>query len=142
FEVFQNDNNNGLRLMAVLQVGSRPERRAGVMRRKPDLIWILVLIFTLGVVTTGYTQSYLERSESPITQLPATEGSADRWRSRPVARPTARPEAGRPSGKDTLAPADAGQASVRGSGGRRTGGRSSRRPCPGDCPGHRSRPVA
>ncbi|SFQ84239.1 hypothetical protein SAMN05216578_10682 [Halopseudomonas formosensis] len=43
------------------------------MRRKPDLIWILVLIFTLGVVTTGYTQSYLERSESPITQFPATE---------------------------------------------------------------------
>lgn len=43
------------------------------MRRKPDLIWILVLIFTLGVVTTGYTQSYLERAESPITHLPATE---------------------------------------------------------------------
>ena len=43
------------------------------MRRKPDLIWILVLIFTLGVVTTGYTQSYLERSESPISHLPAPE---------------------------------------------------------------------
>lgn len=32
------------------------------MRRKPDLMWILILIFSLGMVTTGYTQSYLERS--------------------------------------------------------------------------------
>lgn len=32
------------------------------MRRKPDLIWILVLVFTLGIVTTGYTQSYFDRS--------------------------------------------------------------------------------
>lgn len=39
------------------------------MRRKPDLIWILVLIFTLGVVTTGYTQSYLDRSAEPVSNL-------------------------------------------------------------------------
>lgn len=39
------------------------------MRRKPDLIWILVLVFTLGVVTTGYTQSYLERSPEPVTGM-------------------------------------------------------------------------
>ncbi len=32
------------------------------MRRKPDLIWVLVIVFTLGVVTTGYTQSYMERA--------------------------------------------------------------------------------
>ncbi len=30
-------------------------------RRKPDLMWILGVVFTLGVVTTGYTQSYFER---------------------------------------------------------------------------------
>lgn len=41
------------------------------MRRKPDLLWILVIVFGLGVVTTGYTQSYFERSsqvESDIRQ--------------------------------------------------------------------------
>ncbi|MFD1700816.1 hypothetical protein ACFSB1_15900 [Halopseudomonas phragmitis] len=41
------------------------------MRRKPDLMWILVIVFTLGVVTTGYTQSYFERStqvESTLNQ--------------------------------------------------------------------------
>jgi len=44
------------------------------MRRKPDLIWILVLVFTLGVVTTGYTQSYFERSPDPSVVMPvATE---------------------------------------------------------------------
>lgn len=35
------------------------------MRRKPDLMLILVVVFTLGVVTTGYTQSYLERTPQP-----------------------------------------------------------------------------
>ncbi|MBA1188236.1 hypothetical protein G7Z99_04150 [Pseudomonas entomophila] len=30
-------------------------------RRKTDPLWILVLIFGLGVVTTGYAQSFLER---------------------------------------------------------------------------------
>lgn len=32
------------------------------MRRKPDLMWVLVAVFTLGVVTTGYTQSYMDRA--------------------------------------------------------------------------------
>lgn len=44
------------------------------MRRKPDLIWILVVVFTLGVVTTGYTQSYFDRAVEPVvTGQPATE---------------------------------------------------------------------
>lgn len=30
------------------------------MRRKPDLLWVLVIVFGLGVVTTGYTQGFLE----------------------------------------------------------------------------------
>lgn len=33
------------------------------MRRKPDLLWVLVIVFGLGVVTTGYTQGVLERSD-------------------------------------------------------------------------------
>lgn len=36
------------------------------MRRKPDLMWVLVLVFTLGVVTTGYTQSYFDRPSAPV----------------------------------------------------------------------------
>ncbi|SDS76681.1 hypothetical protein SAMN05216198_2727 [Halopseudomonas litoralis] len=36
------------------------------MRRKPDLMWILVLVFTLGVVTTGYTQSYFDRPAAAV----------------------------------------------------------------------------
>ncbi|MDM8348697.1 hypothetical protein P8H27_07265 [Pseudomonas sp. sp1636] len=31
------------------------------MKRKPDLLWVLVVLFSLGVVTTGYTQSLWER---------------------------------------------------------------------------------
>jgi len=31
------------------------------MRRKPDLLLILVVLFGLGVVTTGYAQSLWER---------------------------------------------------------------------------------
>ncbi|TWC41611.1 hypothetical protein FBY03_102361 [Pseudomonas sp. SJZ079] len=27
------------------------------MKRKPDLLWVLVILFSLGMVTTGYTQS-------------------------------------------------------------------------------------
>lgn len=40
----------------------RLAKECRTMRRKPDLIWILVLVFTLGIVTTGYTQSYFDRS--------------------------------------------------------------------------------
>ncbi len=37
------------------------------MKRKPDLLWVLVILFGLGVVTTGYTQSLLERqSDVPV----------------------------------------------------------------------------
>ena len=33
------------------------------MKRKPDLMWILVIILSLGMVTTGYTQSLWERGD-------------------------------------------------------------------------------
>lgn len=36
---------------------------ANNMKRKPDILWILVLIFGLGVVTTGYTQGMWESAE-------------------------------------------------------------------------------
>ena len=29
------------------------------MRRKPDWLWVIVIIFGLGVVTTGYTQGFV-----------------------------------------------------------------------------------
>ncbi len=31
------------------------------MKRKPDLLWVLVVLFGLGIVTTGYTQTLWER---------------------------------------------------------------------------------
>jgi len=31
------------------------------MKRKPDLLWILVILFGLGVVTTGYAQNHWEQ---------------------------------------------------------------------------------
>ena len=37
------------------------------MKRKPDLLWILAIILTLGVVTTGYTQSQWDRSAAKNT---------------------------------------------------------------------------
>jgi hypothetical protein len=40
------------------------------MKRKPDVMWVLVILFTLGVVTTGYTQSLWERqNEVPASQV-------------------------------------------------------------------------
>lgn len=37
------------------------------MKRKPDILWVLVVLFTLGVVTTGYTQSQWDRpNQAPI----------------------------------------------------------------------------
>lgn len=33
------------------------------MKRKPDLMWVLVIILSLGMVTTGYTQSLWERDD-------------------------------------------------------------------------------
>jgi hypothetical protein len=42
------------------------------MKRKPDVLWVLVILFSLGVVTTGYTQSLWERqSEAPAVQSQA-----------------------------------------------------------------------
>jgi len=39
------------------------------MKRKPDVLWVLVILFSLGVVTTGYTQSLWDRqADAPITQ--------------------------------------------------------------------------
>jgi hypothetical protein len=38
-------------------------------KRRPDLLWVLVVLFGLGVVTTGYTQSQWERqSDIPVRQ--------------------------------------------------------------------------
>lgn len=34
------------------------------MKRKPDLLWILVVILSLGVVTSDYTKSLLKRSSA------------------------------------------------------------------------------
>ena len=43
------------------------------MKRKPDLLWVLVVLFSLGVVTTGYTQSLWERqSDAPINVTPVS----------------------------------------------------------------------
>jgi hypothetical protein len=38
------------------------------MKRKPDVLLILVILFSLGMVTTGYTQSLWERQPAPVTQ--------------------------------------------------------------------------
>jgi hypothetical protein len=32
------------------------------------VLWVLVILFTLGMVTTGYTQSLWERQPAPVTQ--------------------------------------------------------------------------
>jgi len=40
------------------------------MKRKPDILWVLVLIFGLGVVTTGYTQGLWERSDDNSSMVP------------------------------------------------------------------------
>ncbi len=37
------------------------------MKRKPDLLWILVILFGLGVVTTGYAQSlWASKQQAPV----------------------------------------------------------------------------
>lgn len=33
------------------------------MKRRPDLLWILVIVFGLGIVTTGYTQNLWEHQQ-------------------------------------------------------------------------------
>ena len=37
------------------------------MKRKPDLLWVLAIVFGLGIVTTGYTQSLWDRQDAPQT---------------------------------------------------------------------------
>ncbi len=44
------------------------------MKRKPDVLWILVLLFGLGVVTTGYTESLLAERDSHISILERRPG--------------------------------------------------------------------
>ncbi|TWI57325.1 hypothetical protein IQ22_00541 [Pseudomonas duriflava] len=36
------------------------------MKRKPDLLWVLVVLFGLGVVTTGYTQSLWDKQQDRL----------------------------------------------------------------------------
>ncbi len=43
------------------------------MKRKPDILWILVFIFGLGVVTTGYTQSLWERNDGAAGMVPVIQ---------------------------------------------------------------------
>ncbi|EXF43805.1 hypothetical protein BAY1663_03790 [Pseudomonas sp. BAY1663] len=48
------------------------------MKRKPDILWVLIFIFGLGVVTTGYTQSLWERhgetaGTAPVIQVQQTQ---------------------------------------------------------------------
>lgn len=42
-------------------------------KRKPDILWVLVIVFGLGVVTTGYTQSLLaERIDQQMSMQQVT----------------------------------------------------------------------
>jgi type IV secretory pathway TrbD component len=37
------------------------------MQRKPDLLWILAILFGLGIVTTGYAQSlWAAKADAPV----------------------------------------------------------------------------
>lgn len=42
-----------------------------MQRKKPDLLWILVVAFCLGVVTTGYAQSRWAPAETPLSSAAA-----------------------------------------------------------------------
>ena len=37
------------------------------MKRKPDLLWVLVVLFGLGVVTTGYSETHWQ--QQPVEQV-------------------------------------------------------------------------
>jgi len=67
-----NDNKRARREVIRLAGGG------GHMKRKPDILWILVLIFSLGVVTTGYTQGMWESNDSassmPVSHSQLSEG--------------------------------------------------------------------
>ncbi|MFC5716454.1 hypothetical protein ACFPTX_10040 [Pseudomonas sp. GCM10022188] len=38
-------------------------------RKKPDMLWVLVFLFGLGVVTTSYAQSLWPKSDFPAAPL-------------------------------------------------------------------------
>lgn len=44
------------------------------MKRKPDILWVLVILFSLGVVTTGYTQSLWDRPMDAPAKQSSTVG--------------------------------------------------------------------
>lgn len=45
------------------------------MKRKPDILWVLVVVFGLGVVTSAYAQSYwanqTDAPSTPVVQVAA-----------------------------------------------------------------------
>jgi hypothetical protein len=44
------------------------------MKRKPDILWIMIILFSLGLVTTGYTASLWEtQTAAPIILQPAAD---------------------------------------------------------------------
>ncbi|MFJ2984269.1 MULTISPECIES: hypothetical protein [unclassified Pseudomonas] len=47
-------------------------------QRKPDLLWVLVFIFGLGVVTTGYAQGIWERKLDIAYQTPVDTSQPQR----------------------------------------------------------------
>jgi len=47
-------------------------------RKKPDLLWILVFIFGLGVVTTADAQACRERKLDNAYQMPVDAGQPQR----------------------------------------------------------------
>ena len=46
------------------------------MNRTPDQFWVLVFVFGLGVVTTGYAQSLWERKAEAAYQMPVVPAQA------------------------------------------------------------------
>lgn len=46
------------------------------MKKKPDILWVLTLVFTLGVVTTDYTQGWLvKHAQAEPTEHPPLAGA-------------------------------------------------------------------
>ena len=61
----QKENDTGSMLAIRLEGGGET-----TMKRKPDILWVLVLIFGLGVVTTGYTQGLWEGPDNTSSMVP------------------------------------------------------------------------
>ncbi len=47
------------------------------MKRKPDILWVLVVVFGLGVVTSTYAQSYWA-NQTEVPSSPAVQTAAQR----------------------------------------------------------------